>query len=463
MTIAGYFLRAKSPEDLPGLMEGFEGLLANTGGTPVQPLSSVTAFIDIASYKEAVLRDSAATASLLGEHTSEARAIDENELYERWKSREREDLPERTEDRILVPGPQGSGNFDWNLVETRAVHAWLMFEERFGGAVWGDLRAGHIDTGFTEHTALGFTAAGASWVSTTLDRNFMAGRAPGAGEGIFPFVDERAEIAIDPLIGTNGGHGTKTMSLLCGYEPAHDFRGTAPMLPTVPVRLNDVVWIDNVLERDLPDAIRYLVDTAQVRLITLSMGSPHPFPIAMPFTLPIPRSLLLAIDYAYEQGVMFFCAAGNNIPNPAVVYPARLNRTIAVAGTTPGFKPWCGSSRGPQVDICAPAFPVYRAERHRDGTNDFGVGDGTSFATPQVCAAAALWLAWNGSAIYDTYAEPWQVVEAFRRVLVSSAGALAADPAWLRNDWGAGILNVEGVIRETLPPAGTLRKAAKAA
>ena len=62
-------------------------------------------------------------------------------------------------------------------------------------------------------------------------------------------------------------------------------------------------------------------------------------------------------------------------------------------------------------------------------------GNGTSAATPQVAAAAALWIQKHRAA-YDAYPEAWMRVEAVRKALFDSA---AADNA-RKGYFGAGLL-----------------------
>ncbi len=430
MAISGYYYEVGREADLPRLVRAFERSLARMGGSPLTPVSSVGAVIDLVSYKDAMQANGAALEKLERSTGARKESIDEQRMLALVVARQQADVPKRESPRIARRGPAGTGGpYDWHLLETRTVAAWKLFDDARGGISWGGIRVGQIDTGYTEHVALGFSGATSRWVDTLHDYNYMAGHAAGFADpgSDFPF-NERAEVAIDPLGGLNGGHGTKTNSVLCGYDDAIGYRGAAPQVPMVPIRLTDSVWLDAVLANDLPDAIVRHVDTSGARLITLSMGAPHPWPILSPVKFPIPKALRDAIDYAYERGVFFFCAAGNNIPNPDVVNPARLNRTIAVAGTTRDKWPWSGSSRGTQVEISAPADQIHRAERLRNGKDAYGVGDGTSYATPQVCAAAALWLAWHGEAIAAAYAAPWQPIEAFRALLAASGARACSTP-----------------------------------
>ena len=456
MTIAGYLYEAERAADLPKLIKAFRNSLTRMAGSPLQPVSSVSAVIDLASYKDAMSGNAEALSRLEARLKVRKQTIDEQRMYALMVAREPRDLPDRELKRVARIGPAATGGpYDWHLLETRTVQAWKLFEDTYGGISWDRIRVGQIDTGYTEHEGLGFTGHTSAWVDTFDDYNYMAehgGAYTEAGSN-FPF-NESPEIAIDPLSGVNGGHGTKTNSVLSGFSDVADYRGAAPQVPVVPIRLTDIVWLEGVLGTDLPSAIMRLVDKAGVRLITLSMGAPH--------YLPIPKALCNAINHAYERGVFVFCAAGNNWPRSDVVLPASLNRTIAVGGTTRDKMPWTGSSRGPEVEISAPADPIHRAERHRDGTDAYGVGDGTSYATPQVCAAAALWLAWHGDAIAANYPEPWQPIEALRTLLAATAAPLAGDPDFWKGRWGAGMLDTEALLRAPLPAASSLRKSAEA-
>jgi hypothetical protein len=76
-------------------------------------------------------------------------------------------------------------------------------------------------------------------------------------------------------------------------------------------------------------------------------------------------------------------------------------------------------------------------------------GTGTSAATPQVAAAAALWIQKHRTA-YDAYAEGWMRVEAVRKGLFDGA---AADPA-RKGYLGVGQLKARNAL-DALPAAAT--------
>jgi len=356
---------------------------------------------------------------------------------------ELEDLPRQEVD----DSDLAREGWDWHLKETRLVEAW----DVLGGPDnidWKNVRVGQMDTGFRRIPALGFPtpeSPRSDFVLTDLDRNFLPSDFqydPLQGIGN-PFASEFS--AEDPLRGGPfDGHGTRTGSVLAGYDPSAKppYYGAAPRVSYIPVRISDTVIINHA-QVALARAVDHLVRNG-CGVLTLSMG--------MALTL-IDERVRKAIDYAYEQGVIFVCAAGN-IWDP-VVAPARLNRTIAVGGSTPAHTPWNGSSFGPEVDISAPAWPVRRATLDRKGRSSYGNGDGTSFATPAVAATAALWLLHRGKEIDVAYPLKWQRVEAFKQLLKSTA---QQGENWNTRLYGAGILNAEAVLKAKLPMAEKLEK-----
>jgi subtilisin family serine protease len=125
------------------------------------------------------------------------------------------------------------------------------------------------------------------------------------------------------------------------------------------------------------------------------------------------RSERDAIEYAYAKGAVIVAAVGNGTnaptqPWPYADYPAALPNVLGVAalnqnGSVPSF-----SNRDPQfVDLAAPGAGIFSTiPRNLEDTTEnpgcagdaysncgpaeFKIGDGTSFAAPQVAAAAAL-------------------------------------------------------------------------
>ena len=97
------------------------------------------------------------------------------------------------------------------------------------------------------------------------------------------------------------------------------------------------------------------------------------------------------------RAVVVLAAAGNCAI--VVVWPARYDEVIAVAGINVRNEPWRGSCRGGAVDISAPAEFVPRAKRNPadgGGPNVVAGGQGTSFAVAITAGVAALWLGHHG-------------------------------------------------------------------
>jgi subtilisin family serine protease len=184
-----------------------------------------------------------------------------------------------------------------------------------------------------------------------------------------------------------------------------------------------------------------------------------------------------AVDEAYEAGMIVVAAGGQIVDS--VCYPAKYSRTIGVGGCTPARRIWFRYSVGREmIDVWAPAADVLRADplalpgtmpvRPVEGADpgmsalssdsssgSYAKGEGTSYATVHVAAAAAMWLRARGAEIAAGYAEPWQRVEAFRRLLRDTAQPIVGR----RPDNGTGIVDIEALLRAALPAASSLHKA----
>lgn len=355
-----------------------------------------------------------------------SRAVDESEAIALLRQRDTSKLPPRA----AAPAPAAAG-VDRHLELIRAPQAWA----RLGGAGqidWTGVSVGHIDTGYASHPCFGFPNA--PWVDVALGRTFFApspvNSVPGPGGGV------------DPLQFQMDGHGTRTASTVCGHAPGAPggpFFGAAPCVPLVPVRIADVVLISHA-QSEFAAAVNHLVEVARVGVISLSMG-------IWPYVLQ--KDLRRAINKAYDAGVIMVCAAGNRVNT--VVAPARLHRTLAVAGVDLNLRPWGGSSYGAQVDLSAPADDVRRAEfDDKGGAPRYrGGGDGTSYATALTAGAAALWLAQHRAALGGRYPQPWQRVEAFKTAVCASA---QVPPGWQPGSFGSGVLDIDALLQFPLPP-----------
>src|SRR5690606_28581362 len=123
--------------------------------------------------------------------------------------------------------------------------------------------------------------------------------------------------------------------------------------------------------------------------------------------------------------------------------PALYPGTISVAASNPDNRPWKGSSRGSTVDIAAPGEDVYVPFINKKFEDIMVYGSGTSYATPQVAAAAMLWRAKHHDVIRALYKIPWQIVEAFRHCLRATANK---PNHWDTKNYGSGILDMAALL-----------------
>src|SRR5262249_11218290 len=165
------------------------------------------------------------------------------------------------------------------------------------------------------------------------------------------------------------------------------------------------------------------------------------------------RAWAAAVNHAYEAGVAIFAAAGNRIgplPPKTIVYPARFERVGAVCGFTASKEPYyrAGVHRkmhgcfGPEsamktaIAAYTPNMP-WAAIGCGELINPDGAG--TSSATPQAAAAAALWLQKHAPAPLEL----WQRVEAVRHALFQSADR---SPAAGEKYFGNGLLRAKHAL-----------------
>jgi subtilisin family serine protease len=269
------------------------------------------------------------------------------------------------------------------------------------------------------------------------------------------FVDpDHPHDATDRTTGllTNLGHGTGTLGILAGTGiPATTALGGAPFAEIIPIRVaNSVVLFSNSSIAKAFDYVHELnaAGKTPVDIITMSMGG-----LAS-------RAWADAVNALYEQGVFIVTAAGNNfgnLPTRNIVYPARFNRVVAACGIMANGKPYAdlahqlmAGNYGPigkmATAIAAPTPNLPWARLGCPKTIDFD-GSGTSAATPQVAAAAAIWLQKNRAAV-DAYPQKWMRVEAIRAALFASAW-LAGAPDVHKPDLrvGRGLLRANEALK----------------
>ncbi|MEU7532076.1 S8 family serine peptidase [Saccharothrix sp. NPDC042600] len=237
----------------------------------------------------------------------------------------------------------------------------------------------------------------------------------------------------DPLErGGSPGHGTATASVLVS-PGSLVVTGTAPAALHMPIRaITSVVQISQV-------AVAEAIDWATAhgaQVITMSLGGLFSF------------SLHRALRRAVRADVVVLAAAGNCVGR--VVWPARYDECVAVAGVNRHGRKWRGSCSGAAVDVSAPAENVLRARIPRgDGEPDHGQGQGTSFAVAMTAGVAALWLAHHGRA--NLVAEARRRGETVQALFLRLVRATARRPAeWDSFTMGAGVVDAEALLRADL-------------
>ena len=259
----------------------------------------------------------------------------------------------------------------------------------------------------------------------------------------------------------NIGHGTGTLGILAGATVDGLPLGGAPFVDVIPVRVADsVVLFQNSSIAKAFDYVHSLANNpnTQVHVITMSMGG-----LAS-------KAWADAVNALYELGVFIVTAAGNNFgnfPTHNIVYPARFKRVIAACGVMADGRPYAdlpikimAGNYGPDGKMST-ALSAYTPNTPwaRMGCSQLvdRNGAGTSSATPQIAAAAALWIQ-KFKSKWDSYSQGWMRVEAVRKALADSANL--ASPA-LRERLGRGIIRAKAALAQNPAREADLRKESK--
>jgi hypothetical protein len=349
---------------------------------------------------------------------------------------------------------------DWSFVQINAQGAWDAARDNNRPEQGDGIVIAHLDTGITHHAEL--PALDSPSLRLIKGANFYD---PGRTDGM-P-LDSMDAGAVDFLrtwfIPLNG-HGTGTLSCLVsprgrkapasGNAGSKYANGTAPKAIVAPLRIGPTVVHWNL--KRMIDGIRFAHEVVKCDVITMSMGGPPPAGSA----------LHDVIEAAVDDGVIFCAAAGNVIGSnditPIVVWPAALDEVVAIGGSNFDKKAWNGSSRGPEVNISAPAEYVWHASGLKGalkpsdtpGTDSFP-GNGTSFATPATAGLAACWLAFHGrQELIAHYGHPKYIPRAFASIVRNVA--FNTPPGWNKKNLGPGIIDGGKLLRAALPDKAAL-------
>ena len=320
------------------------------------------------------------------------------------------------------------------------------------------VKIAHFDTGyFPSHPAI--------WHNPHILRDLAKSFVP----------SEMTNKALDKYYGSGEvqGHGLGTLALLSGWkmDAEHtdgqftDYFGAAPCAEVIPMRLADGVIILDA--ETFVEAVDYAIETG-CEVITMSRGGKPSMRMAR------------AVNKAYEAGIVIVTAAGNSIVGGSgfakhgprtVVWPARFPRVIAACGVCQNHFPYdfggqeiFAKTRGTEIErmqgnwgpasamqyamaAYTPNVPWAMVRKERYFSLD---GGGTSSATPQIAAAAALYIMEHRDALeakgYYQPGQQWKKVEAVRRALFEKAYIDSNHPE-LKRYYGNGILKAMDALR----------------
>lgn len=306
------------------------------------------------------------------------------------------------------------------------------------------IRIAHLDTGYS----LTHFAVPDSVKNNRLQRNFVDG--------------EAAHDAHDPL--RDGflkmpGHGTGTLGILAGNKISiptdeglfNDYLGAAWFAEVVCCRIASSVVL--LKTSAFAEALNYITQLSTggtpVHVVSMSMGGAPSV------------SWAKAINAAYEAGITVVSAAGNNfngLPTRHVIYPARFKRVIAACGVTHDLQPYYSIKPGEMQGCFGPerhmkkalaAFTPNMPWASVAGNNISFNGAGTSCATPQIAAAAAIYYKKYHASLIRL--EPWQRVEAIRHALyVSAQKTVKNAPLPYHHYFGNGVLQANNALGITV-------------
>ncbi len=165
------------------------------------------------------------------------------------------------------------------------------------------------------------------------------------------------------------GHGTSVAGIIAAKENNEGITGINP---------NVELYSARVLDSDLKAPISRVVEAIywaienKVNIINISFG-----------TQTDSKALEVAIEDAYNAGILIIAAAGNN---GMVEYPAAYDEVIAVGSVDSMGNCSKGSAKGKELELMAPGEKII-------STGAFGgviASDGTSMAAPHVTGIASL-------------------------------------------------------------------------
>ncbi len=303
-------------------------------------------------------------------------------------------------------------------------------------AAYDIVTIGHIDTGIIEHHPM-------------IPENFDFKT---SGGNIYDY-DKK----LSP--GERQGHGQATIALLAGgySEIIGDTFGAHPAARVITYKISETVAIFR--GKNFRNAINKAIEDG-CEVITMSMAG---WPT---------RKMAQAINDAYEAGIVVVSAASNSfVKGPlsilpkSTLYPARWDRTIAAVGVTIDQTPYLfekqasnnraagmeymqmciGPKEALETTIAAYTPNVLWFGNDDKTKNYYSIdGGGTSAATPQIAAAAGLYIDKYREEIEELIPEEelWMKAELVRQAIFMSAEKRK------KEDFGRGIIKANNLVSD---------------
>ncbi|QHT58872.1 S8 family peptidase [Paenibacillus lycopersici] len=175
----------------------------------------------------------------------------------------------------------------------------------------------------------------------------------------------------------DNGHGTHIAGTIAAANQVHGMIGVAPRATVHPVKAFD--HNGSAFVSDIVLGIDWCVRSG-MDIVNMSFGMKTRS-----------KSLLTAVNNAFNAGVIIVASSGNDGKRKSIDYPARYPQTIAVGATNRLRRIAPFSNRGMYIDVYAPGDKILSSWL-RGKYNEMS---GTSMATSHVSGAIALLLAYR--------------------------------------------------------------------
>ncbi len=233
----------------------------------------------------------------------------------------------------------------------------------------------------------------------------------------------------------DNGHGTHVAGIVAALDNSFGVVGVGPKIDLYAVKVlnrNGSGYLSDIIE-GLDWVIQQKKTYGGDWVINMSFGTPT-----------YSQTFAEAIKRVADSGIIQVAAAGNSGPNDnTVLYPAKFDEVIAVSAIDKDGNIASWSSRGPEVDLCAPGVDIYSTYKK----SSYQTLSGTSMAAPHVAGVAALLLSQKEKCQYllddITGCSPQEV----QKRLEETAEQLSTDPIWGKDNlFGSGLVDAEAAV-----------------